>query len=653
MVGIIRRIAASHLGNAIDYDLDPSKKGEIVYQDGVGEGPKAFEREVRLLAEHRSRVKKIAAHAFVAIHPDESLSREQWAEIARQIQGEMGFAGAPVLAVRHRDRGHDHVHLLFGAIDRNFQRVPDSMEGLRYHQLLRTLERDYDLTPAAERGKKNRPSTAEHRREERADPLRSKVSRAAKAPSFEEFLKRLEAEGVGVGFHVQRRGQVKGLKFFPEWRDAPVKARALGKKFAGPALLERFDLTPEDYRRIAASNARHGYGLQEFHLEHEGRALLVSATGVRPGEPLPRARLSPKPEAAKERPSLAKLDGLLRGGALDDRERVLLAKRPAKARGGTDGPVAEHFARRIAAFPPEDQELLRPHAEHLAAMLEAKPEAHSWLYLRAVAEAPEVARPEGVLTGLDRIAEKHDFGDALAEFRFRSRAVHSRAPRLEAAAVRRLRRVRNLHRALYEQTARFLPAHGLEKRPELLRSFEKAARHLAVARPARDVVGADELRAWRRDLVAGRRNDVGAYLIAYQSARDAAMQRNLPNLRAAYEQARESARVAPEEPVSIERARHYGRASELHDYLAQHTYGPIHGAPRLRHDRVLDALAEKLAKAPARLSKSLVRTTVENLILKWTTSALGLPPEAERAYRLFRGRWFTQAAITLKNSLTR
>lgn len=85
----------------------------------------------RKLALDSERPIKPVFHAMLSVRPGECLSREQWRFAVRKYMQDLGFGdGNKYVAVMHRDKDHEHAHIVANRIrvDERFTMVKDSNE---------------------------------------------------------------------------------------------------------------------------------------------------------------------------------------------------------------------------------------------------------------------------------------------------------------------------------------------------------------------------------------------------------------------------------------------------------------------------------------------------------------------------------------------
>ncbi len=100
-----------------------------------------------LPARHRTR--NAVFHCSLNPHPDERLSGETLAAIAREYMEGMGYGGQPYIVFRHRDIAREHIHIVAPRVDRHGRKINDSFERRRSQRLTEALERQHGLRPGA------------------------------------------------------------------------------------------------------------------------------------------------------------------------------------------------------------------------------------------------------------------------------------------------------------------------------------------------------------------------------------------------------------------------------------------------------------------------------------------------------------------------
>ena len=86
-------------------------------------------------------------HASLNPHPDDNLSDERMAAIAREYMERMGYGDQPYYLFKHHDIDRVHYHVVSVRVREDGTKIDDYKEGVRSKPILRELERKYGLKP--------------------------------------------------------------------------------------------------------------------------------------------------------------------------------------------------------------------------------------------------------------------------------------------------------------------------------------------------------------------------------------------------------------------------------------------------------------------------------------------------------------------------
>lgn len=120
---------------------------EILNMNVRGETANEMAECFEMTQQLRPRVTKTVSHMMLSLSPKESLSDEAWTEIIDRYLQEMGYTKSFFLAVKHKDKQHEHVHLVASRIRCDGTVVSDSWERIRSQKIIRQIEQDFNLTP--------------------------------------------------------------------------------------------------------------------------------------------------------------------------------------------------------------------------------------------------------------------------------------------------------------------------------------------------------------------------------------------------------------------------------------------------------------------------------------------------------------------------
>lgn len=204
---------------AILYDFGPGRRDEHVnpriVAGNVTGTPMQVARAIDHTARQRPEIKTPIWRTSLSL-PDEDgvLPDAQWAEIATAFVADMGFDGAPWVAVRH---GDDHVHLTVSRVDWSGQLLTDRWDYRRARQAADRLEEEHGLVPARERFRAEGPQVRNNELE--AARRRGRAHDTALPPEREE-LRRIVREVRDANRGLGRAAFESGLE------DAGVSFRA-------------------------------------------------------------------------------------------------------------------------------------------------------------------------------------------------------------------------------------------------------------------------------------------------------------------------------------------------------------------------------------------------------------------------------------------
>ena len=136
-------------GATIDYVFDAAKHGghKSEYIDGttVGDRPQIIRAEFAAVRDQRADIGKPLEHISLALPQGDHLTTVQWSTVIRDYLRGMGIDADQMqwFAVRHKDKKHEHVHLLINRIMEN-GKVWDNKNDV-YHSIdvCSRLERRY------------------------------------------------------------------------------------------------------------------------------------------------------------------------------------------------------------------------------------------------------------------------------------------------------------------------------------------------------------------------------------------------------------------------------------------------------------------------------------------------------------------------------
>ena len=193
------------------------------------------------------------------------------------------------MVVRHRDKEHQHCHILLNRIRTDRTVVPQQFrEYLRSKETCRALEREFALQPVRDERRPfgdRVPTRAEDRMARdrglvsEKEQLKALIREAAKdRPTMSELVRRLQAAGVQVRANVARTGHVSGISYRLD--RVAVKGSGLGRAYTFAGLQKELGVRYDRGRDLPALEraARATQGLEPWRRRRRGGLRLPSPT---------------------------------------------------------------------------------------------------------------------------------------------------------------------------------------------------------------------------------------------------------------------------------------------------------------------------------------------------------------------------------------
>lgn len=285
----------SSMFGALAYNQEKVDNGEakvlfsnkmLLNEDGhfsIGECMRSFEMQMPV---HLS-TKKPILHISINPHPEDMLTDQQLADIAREYMRKLGYGEQPYLVYKHTDIDRHHVHIVGLRVDESGRPLNDRFEHRRSKQITRELEKKYNLQPAEKKERTERPELKKV--DYAAGDVKHQIGNTVKAAcygyrfqSFGEYRALLAAYNVCAE---EVKGEVNGRPYqgivYSATNDKgektgnPVKASRIGKSVGYEAVRRRMERSGEAIRNgklkertrkiVAAMQTAHNR--QEFERE--------------------------------------------------------------------------------------------------------------------------------------------------------------------------------------------------------------------------------------------------------------------------------------------------------------------------------------------------------------------------------------------------
>ena len=286
----------SSLFGALAYNQDKVDRKEaealfsnkmLLSEDGrfsIGGCMRSFEMQMPV----QLSTKKPILHISINPHPEDVLTDQQLADIAREYMQKLGYGGQPYLVYKHTDIDRHHIHIVGLRVDENGRPLNDKFEHRRSKQITRELERKYGLHPAERKERDERPELKKV--DYAAGDVKHQIGNTVKAAcygyrfqSFGEYRVLLAAYNVCAE---EVKGEINGRPYQGIVYSAmngkgekvgnPVKASRIGKSVGYEAVQRRRERSGEAIkngklkertRKIVATAMQTAHNRQEFEQE--------------------------------------------------------------------------------------------------------------------------------------------------------------------------------------------------------------------------------------------------------------------------------------------------------------------------------------------------------------------------------------------------
>ncbi|MDV2998394.1 MAG: hypothetical protein N4J56_008099 [Chroococcidiopsis sp. SAG 2025] len=215
----------------LSYLMD-KEQAELIGGNMLGENARELAAEFKLSRQLNPDIKQPVFHASLSLPKledyAEHLDDERWNSIAADYLQQMGFTRNQYIVVRHFDRDHDHIHIVAARVKLDGTIVDDSWDYLLSQDIIRSLEREYNLTPVLSSWEVERRGITkgqfEQQRREEADcqhstpsvkqqiqDIADRVIQSCDSP--EQFIEKMQSASVQIQTRQKRDGSISGISY--------------------------------------------------------------------------------------------------------------------------------------------------------------------------------------------------------------------------------------------------------------------------------------------------------------------------------------------------------------------------------------------------------------------------------------------------------
>ena len=213
MIGKIRK--GSGFKGCVDYVLG-KQQAVLLHADGVlAESRQDIIRCFCAQASMNPRLGKPVGHIALSYSVNDApkLTDEKMIQLAQEYMREMKITDTQYIIVRHQDREHPHVHIVFNRIDNNGKTISDRNNMYRNEQVCKKLKAKHGLYFA-----KGKEHVKQHRLRE---PDKSKYEiyntvkdEIGKSRNWQQLQQRLAEKGITIQFKYKgQTSEIQGVSF--------------------------------------------------------------------------------------------------------------------------------------------------------------------------------------------------------------------------------------------------------------------------------------------------------------------------------------------------------------------------------------------------------------------------------------------------------
>jgi Relaxase/Mobilisation nuclease domain. len=211
---VAKIIEGKSFGGCVGYVL--KDKSEIIHAEGLRTtSAQTIAQDFNLQRKLNPRLGKAVGHIVLSWseHDKGKLTNGLMAKVALKYLKSLGIADTQSLMVRHHDRMHDHIHIVYNRVDNQGKTIANNNLRFRSVKLCKQLNSKYGFYQASGKEKVNRG------RLKGADKAKYEIHDALKTAlrtcrGWEELESYLKYKGVAIQFKTKGdSGEVQGVSF--------------------------------------------------------------------------------------------------------------------------------------------------------------------------------------------------------------------------------------------------------------------------------------------------------------------------------------------------------------------------------------------------------------------------------------------------------
>ena len=213
MIGKIKK--GSGFKGCVNYVLGKEQAALLHAKGVLAESNRDIIRSFCMQTEMNPGLKKPVGHIALSYSAVDApkLTDEKMIQLAQEYMCEMKITETQYIIVRHQDREHPHVHIVFNRIDNNGKTISDKNDMYRNEQVCKKLKTKHGLYFAVgkEQVKQHRLREPDKTKYEIYTAVKNEIG---KSKNWQQLQRQLAEKGIGI--HFKYKGQtdeVQGISF--------------------------------------------------------------------------------------------------------------------------------------------------------------------------------------------------------------------------------------------------------------------------------------------------------------------------------------------------------------------------------------------------------------------------------------------------------
>lgn len=201
--------------NVVNYVFKDGKDAKLLASEGVRTN--TLPNIIACLndqALQNSKVKNVVGHTALSFSEKDKhkLNDERMVGIAHEYMEKMGIKNTQYIIVRHFDRDHPHIHIVYNRVDNDGHTISDSNDQIRSAAICKQITLQYGLYMP--KGKEKIKSNRLHGMDKEKFQLYTSILDSLhNCNNWDSFQRKLERRGITISFRRNENGNVHGICF--------------------------------------------------------------------------------------------------------------------------------------------------------------------------------------------------------------------------------------------------------------------------------------------------------------------------------------------------------------------------------------------------------------------------------------------------------